>query len=194
MGQGRRLAFFIYVWFALALAISVSGLIQFVPGPLMPPLVFGQLAVFLAFTLWPKESRAHIRGLNMRWLTMFHLWRLLPACAFLILYNFGMLPGSFALTAGIGDLIIAVWAPLVAERLELGNPKVLASFHILGLFDLLLVLSRGIPLLMAGDEQMQLMTQFPLSLLPLCLVPLTLGMHAIALYAIARSGLLFRAQ
>jgi len=185
MGHGRQLSFFIYVWFALALTISVSGLFRNISPPFIPVLFASQLIAFLAFTMRSKSSRAHLRGLNMRWLTMFHLWRVIPAIAFLTLYALGKASADFAITAGVGDLIVALAAPLVADRLETGNPRVLLAFHLAGMFDLLLVLSRGIPLVMAGDPLMQFMGDFPFSLLPLCLVPLTLGMHAIAIYAIA---------
>jgi hypothetical protein len=184
IGMGRRLAFAIYIWFAVAVTVSVAELMQYLPFWAIGILIWGQFFSIVIIIALSKKLQEFVRGLNMRWITMFHVWRVVPGIAFLALYWIELLPARFALPAGIGDCLIAIAAPWVANRLELANRRVLLAFHILGFLDLAQVLISGLKLAIGGEVRMNLMTHFPLSLLGLFLVPLTLTMHAVALYII----------
>jgi len=146
MGFGRRLSFALYTWFALAATVSASEVLVGRPPWLNGVIIFGQLAVLLAVALGRNQGRDFVQKLNMRWITMFHLWRLLPGVVFLILYFLGLLPFRFAVPGGVGDIFIALTAPVVANRLEFARKKILFCWHILGLLDLLMVVFAAVSL------------------------------------------------
>lgn len=186
LGQGRRIAIFFYWWFGLALTISVTPTLQ-----ALPAWSTGAIAALLflgasAFLIGPKTHREFIEQLNIRWLTLFHVWRVFPGMVFLVLAYLGVLPSRFAVFAGVGDLLVALTAPFFAERVELSNPKLLIAWHSFGALVIACAFANGLPLLLASVPGMELLTAFPLSLLSLFFVPFTLGMHALAFYVLYR--------
>jgi hypothetical protein len=179
MPFGRKTAFVLYSWFAIALTLSVSGLIENLPVHILIPSIFIQFGVVMSFLYFSKGFRNFITGINLRWLTMFHMWRLLPGINFIVLAMNGTMPLAM-ISAGIGDIIIAIVAPIVADRRTDRRQYI---FHVLGFVDLVHVLVIGATLTLQGDPRMSMITFFPMSLLPLFLVPLTLSVHGFALFA-----------
>ncbi|SRR6266436_9462 len=132
---------------------------------------------------------------NLRTITLLQSGRVIGV-VFLTLYALGLLPGIFALPAGLGDVAIGLTAPLVASvlaskaRYRLG---LLAVWNILGMLDLLVAVSLGILTsrstlgLLAGTTSSALVVAFPLSLIPTFLVPAYLILHLIALDRVRRT-------
>ena len=116
---GKLTAGLIAAWFVFAL--SASALHLFKTDPSLPPLPLG-LAVVIpvaAFLIWFATSsgfREFALSLNPRTLTYVHSWRI-AGFTFLALYAAGLLPGIFALPAGLGDIAIGATAPWAAKKL-----------------------------------------------------------------------------
>lgn len=108
---------------------------------MFPPIAataFIPVFIFLATYLFSARFKAFVLGQDLKVLTTIQLWRVM-GFVFLPLYSFGILPGLFALPAGIGDVTVGLLAILVVARIN-KDPEELKSarflgFHLLGLLD-----------------------------------------------------------
>src|SRR5580765_6639127 len=98
------------LWFAASFLVSAKGFLQ--SDPLAPPL--GLLAAVVLpialFFVWFNVSsgfREFALNLDLKALTVVQSWRIL-GFGFLALYTYGILPASFALPAGLGDMAIGI--------------------------------------------------------------------------------------
>ena len=114
---------------------------------------------------------------------------------FLTSYAYGVLPGIFALPAGIGDVAIGLTAPFIVWMLvskTRARLVVLAVWNVLGLLDLVMAVSLGILTsrsslgILAGTTTSAAVVAFPLSLIPTFLVPVDLILHLITLSRVRR--------
>ncbi len=176
----------IAAWFVFA--VSASSLNLFKTDPGLPPIAVG-LAAFtpvVVFLLWFAMSqgfREYALSLNPRTLTFVQSWRIV-GFTFLVLYASGILPGSFALPAGWGDIAIGATAPLVAIKLVSAARR--GSFilwQIAGIFDLVLAVALGAlnSVLGAHGVTTAVMAVLPLSLIPAFAVPLLMMVHIICI-------------
>jgi hypothetical protein len=178
----------------------VAGVFE---SPNRPPIPLGVAAVLpvlsfiVGFLRWPAFREMILRA-NLRLLTLAQNWRVL-AVTFLVLYFQRVLPGVFALPAGLGDIAIGATAPFVAWAIATKPEFPKRTFiwwNILGLADLVLAVSLGVlsspsPLgILAGDVTTQAMGRFPLSLIPTFFVPLLAIFHLISLLRISNAQLL----
>jgi hypothetical protein len=176
----------IAAWFVTVLIGSALGIFNTAPG--RPPLWLGLagLVPIAAFSLWFAGSepfRRFVLSLNPRALTLVNTWRI-GGLVFLVLYTYGILPGLFALPAGLGDIAIGATAPLVA--LKFADAKRRTSFIVwqaLGIFDLVLALSlgAGAPFIDPHGIPTTPLTLLPLSLIPTFVVPLLIVLHVICI-------------
>jgi hypothetical protein len=179
-------------WFVLALAGSILGAFQ---SGNRPPLPLGLMAIvpvaaFLAGYSWSESFRLVVLRADPRWLTAAQSWRVMGV-VFLILYQRGLLPGSFALPAGWGDISIGITAPLIALAMSSHDPrlrKVFIAWNMFGILDLVTAVTLGVlnsaspaGILASGGITTRLIDSFPLSLVPTFLVPLFLIFHLLTL-------------
>lgn len=184
------------LWFFTALACSVAGVFESRNGP---PIMLGTAAVlpvvvFVAGCLrWPAFRELVLQA-NLRVLTLAQTWRL-AAVIFLILYIARMLPGVFALPAGLGDIAIGATAPLVAWAIvsrKTFPKRLFLLWNVLGLVDLVTAVSLGALAspgsagILAGDVTTQMMGRFPLSLIPTFFVPLLAMFHLASIGVVVR--------
>lgn len=177
------------IWFLLAVAGSLLGVFDSTPRP---PIALGLAAVVpvAIFAFGYRQSagfRQFVLSSDLRLLTLAQTWRA-GGIVFLILYWRGLLPGVFALPAGLGDMAIGLTAPMVARSWKPPFPsKTFVVWNVLGLLDLVMAVSLGIlasatPVgVLAGDVTTRLMGTFPLSLIPTFFVPLLVILHLISL-------------
>jgi len=125
----------------------------------------------------------------LRFIAGIQAWRW-AGLGFLSLYAYNILPGIFALPAGLGDMAIGVTAPWIILAL-VRQPGFAAGaafrrWNVLGIVDLVVAvslgtlsstLSTGAP----GEISTAPMATLPLLLIPAFLVPLFLMLHAAAL-------------
>jgi hypothetical protein len=176
----RIVAIILGLWFVVALAVGASGLYYAVPTPVVGAtnallVTLTLLAVFLI-----PRLRAWVSKVPLQWLVLYHVVRFV-GIAFLVFEARGLIPAEFALTAGWGDIAVAVTALIVAFRaLPIANRThwwVVLLWNVFGLLDILIVLRKGIALGLADPAQMVWITAFPWSLIPTFIVPLVLVTH-----------------
>ena len=128
-------------------------------------------------------------AIPMHWLIGIQFYRIVGV-GFLILYQQGILPALFAFSAGFGDIIVGVSAPIVALLYYLKKPyanKLAIVWNIVGILDLIVALSVGflgfprpvqfVPLQPTTEP----LSLFPLVVIPLFAVPLALLLHFLGL-------------
>lgn len=180
-------------WFALALYVVLGGhMASPASGPPIRVTVAAGLPPILFLILYRTSHalRDYVLGLDIRLLVAMQGWRVLGGI-FLVLYIFGMLPGAFALPAGLGDVAIGVTAPWILLAL-VRRPDFVASrnfvvWNLLGIFDLIVALATGG--LMSGavpgfslEVTMAPMVVWPLAMVPGFLVPLFVILHLIVIF------------
>ncbi|HLH06691.1 MAG TPA: hypothetical protein VKW78_05615 [Terriglobales bacterium] len=180
----------IAAWFAFAIVASALHIFETSPDRPPLPLLLAVGVPIVLFSLWYSSSRGFrdfVLSLSPRTLTMVQSWRI-AGYVFLVLYTYGILPGSFALPAGWGDMFIGATALIVAGKVA--NPncrKTFITWQLLGVTDLVVAVSSGAfqrifhPAALAGSSVVNTgpMTVLPLSLIPTFGVPLFLILHII---------------
>jgi len=181
---------FLVVWFLGAVAISLAGVLDDVPSPIL--LSAGAIlpaAGYFALYFISSRFRGFVLGLNLRTVTLVEASRL-TGFIFFLEYAWGRLPGIFAITTGATDFTVGLTSLLVAFQLiskqGIAKPRV-TLWHTFGMLAALTsgtlgIMTSGTPLgVLAGGITSQAMSTFPLNLVPIYLGPVTLIFHLIAL-------------
>lgn len=183
-------AFVLAVWFALVLLLGGEGALATPPG--QPPLGIGlgfgvPLMLFFVALRASRSFREFVLALDVRLMLGVQAWRA-GGLGFLALYAYGVLPGAFALPAGVGDIAIGVTAPLLLLAV-IRQPRRIASkafaiWNALGILDLVVAVGSGTLvsiLARAGEVTTAPMAQLPLVVIPAYLVPIFIMLHVAAL-------------
>src|SRR5207244_10211092 len=138
-----------------------------------------------------------ILGADLRFVAAIEAWRWC-GLVFFSLYANGILPGLFALPAGLGDMAIGISAPWIVLSL-IRNPLFAASrrfviWNILGIADFVVAVSMGalssgaFPGIngLIGNVTTSPMTRLPLVLIPAFMVPFFTMLHLTALFQTRR--------
>jgi hypothetical protein len=180
------------VWFVLIVSLGATG--AFLGRRGTPPfaMAIGVGAPLLLFFAWLRLSlsfREFILSLDLRLIASMQAWRW-GGLGFLSLYAHHVLPGMFALPAGLGDMAIGMTAPWMALALT-RQPAFAASaafvrWNALGILDLVVAVSLGaLSVTLATGAQGEIssapMASLPLLLIPAYFVPIFLMLHAAAL-------------
>jgi hypothetical protein len=187
------------IWFLAALTSGFVGAFQTTPTE--PPLalltaVAGPPLIFLLSYRGSERIRGSVLGLDLRLLTALQSWRILGAM-FLVLYAYGLLPGTFAWPAGAGDALVGLAAPFVLLAMLSGKAswrRQVAYLNIAGLVDFAVAVGTGVlsssgPLgLLAGEVTTDILTELPLSLIPTFAVPAWIVLHLISLLQLHHSA------
>jgi hypothetical protein len=186
------------VWLAVAMLLGQQGLFLTPNGE--PP-----IAVLLAVVIPPAlfalgyatsdSFRRYIEGLDIRLLTAIQGWRIIGGM-FLVLMGLGLLPGTFAWPAGVGDMIVGIYAPFVVYALACRSPAWrghVIALSALGLLDFVGAIGGGILAgnsflgLLHGNVEMDLMQRLPLSIIPTFGVPAWILVHLASLAKVTRN-------
>lgn len=183
------------LWFVLVLILGTSAAFVRPPGELPLPILGGAtipiILFFAAFYIW-RPFREFVLALDLRLVTGIHAWRA-GGLGFLALYTHGLLPGSFALPAGLGDIAIGVSAPwmmlALIRRPSFATSRLFTLWNLLGLLDLVVavgtgVLNSGLVPGAVAEVTTAPMAQLPLVLIPAYLVPLFIMLHLAALFQV----------
>lgn len=178
-----------WLWFAAAVLAGHFLVLQRLPAPAVPGMVFTLTALLLLAYFRLPGVRAWVDALPLRRLVLVHVTRFV-GIVFLVLYHRGQLPYAFAVPGGIGDIVIATFAlPVALAPLEDSSRlRAINIWNVAGLADILFVVITAIRINLADPAEMQALTHLPLSLLPTFLVPLLIATHVIIFTRISRSG------
>jgi hypothetical protein len=184
-------------WFAAAVILASLG-VYHAAAAQFPTIEFGIAIPILMGSLmiwrWPALSRL-IDAVPRRWVIGVQFYRF-EGVTFLILYASNLLPGLFALPAGVGDMTVALAALAIGMGAsgvgELRSQTVL-RWNLFGIADLVIALATGFLTSpsafqkFAFDQPNELISAFPLVLIPTFLVPLAILLHIISLVQLRRA-------
>jgi hypothetical protein len=179
------------LWFVAIMALTQQGVFlrtaAGVPfllamAPVIPPLIY--LLAYRYFT----GLRAWVADLDLAWVVGAQSWRVI-GMVFVMLWGLGELPVIFALTTGLGDLavgIFAVTASLAVLRKRAGWQGRVRMLVIVGMLDFVaafgtaILSGEGFPLRLAGEVPPLLMQQLPMAMIPAFGVPFFIILHIIS--------------
>lgn len=195
---GQAIGTVIAIWLVTVCVLAASGV--FVGGPGKPPLaVFGCAVVpMILFAMaWRMSQvfRDFLLALDVRLIVGIQAWRF-GGFGFIVLYAGHLLPGLFALPAGLGDMAIGIAAPVWLAAL-FKNPGAASGrrfriWNMLGLLDFVIAFTTATicAMTIAGSAGPTIapMGQLPLVLIPVFMVPLFAMLHITALMQAKRVG------
>jgi len=180
------------VWVIAVVVLGTTGALVSPPGKPPLPIAIGfaaPIALFLLTLRLSRPFRDFILAVDLPLITGLQAWRF-AGLGFLALYTYSILPGGFALPAGLGDMAIGITAPFMAAALT-RQPTFAASirfrvWNLLGILDLLTAITDGALNAMhstgaPGQITTGVMAQLPLALIPIYLVPLFFMLHVTSL-------------
>jgi hypothetical protein len=185
-------AIFVGLWLLLALTLAARGFFSDGPPDLVPRIAYSILPLvigYLAYLTIPS-ARAVVDEIPLHWMIGLQLYRAV-GLVFLVEWMIGVVPGEFALAAGIGDVAIGLAAPLVASLVKRGAPNargVAILWNVLGIADLVVALTMGVltspgPLhRLALDAPNLAVTRLPLVVVPTIAVPFSILLHFMGLH------------
>lgn len=161
--------------------------------PLLPMAIFLPLLIALPLLIRSKQLAAVLDSVSPAWLVGFQAYRVL-GYIFLVRWAAGELPGTFALPAGIGDVLVGALALPVAFYLRsgaAGGRAAAYAWNLLGILDLLVAVTIG-ALTATGRIPVEVpnaaTTSFPLVMIPAFAVPLSLILHGVSLWQLTRGA------
>ena len=175
-------------WFAAIYLLAQNGFFRATgafPPALLLPLIFG---FFLFFS---QTFRKLLTVTPMHWIIGIQVFRVLGG-VFLIGYIQGLLPGIFALPAGIGDILTGITAPLVAYW-SYKNGKgarliayIWSSFGVLDLVNALTLGALAQTPLIKTEPTTALLAALPFVLIPAFGVPRSLLLHGYTFWLLGK--------
>src|SRR5881394_1650437 len=148
-GTGAFVAVFFLAWLALIFVLGARGV--FVAPEGAPPLalliaLLAPLILFLLGYRTIRPLREFVLSADLRLIVGMQAWRW-AGFGFLTLYTYRVLPGIFALPAGLGDMAVGITAPLVLASLlrrpDFAAGKRFVVWNLLGILDLAVAVSIG---------------------------------------------------
>jgi len=195
------------VWLALAVPITawltvvwwlaLTGAFRPRPGvPALPLAIFLPVLLAAPLLLNSKRIGTLLDATPTAWLVGLQVYRVFGGI-FLVSWSRGTIPGSFALPAGIGDVLVGVLALPVASLLASGHAdarRLALAWNVLGLLDFAIAISIGIlsapgPLqLIIPEPPNRELGTFPSVMIPAFAVPSSILLHALSLRQLLRCG------
>jgi hypothetical protein len=184
-------------WLALVSGLATNGLFR--PGalgqfPLILLALLGPIIIFSTILTRSKVARAVLDAIPLDWLIRIQVVRVLGGI-FLVVYVGGLIPGVFALPAGIGDVATGVFALPVAYLVTRGSNWARSSayaWNFFGMLDLVGAISLGFlsspgPFQqLAFDLPNEIINQYPLVMIPVFAVPIMFILHILCLQKLTR--------
>jgi hypothetical protein len=174
------------LWFGAIFWLAARGV--FVAGPDDPPirlaLAFAMpILLFLVALLLFPSWLALVVSVSPVFLITLNGWRFI-GLGFFMGYAEGLLPGAFALPAGLGDIFMAVTAPWIAARVVADDRfrfgKVFLFWNLIGIADFVDAVFLGTLYMWPGfstSVSTALMQRLPFALIPCFFVPLVAIAH-----------------
>ena len=196
---GERIATWLAVavplvlWLGAVWNLAEAGAFQARSG-IISPLPIAVAAPVLIGLMSSRRIAAAVDAAPVAWLIALQVYRLIGG-NFIFLWLYGAIPGVFAVPAGIGDMLVGLFAIPVALYLASGRPGGVAlavAWNIFGILDLVDALALGFlsspgPLqALALDHPYVLTTSYPTVMTPVFAVPLSLILHGLSLWQLLR--------
>jgi hypothetical protein len=165
------------IWLALVVVLGMERRFVTPPGSAPLPILFGvatPLVVFLAAYLGAPAFREFVLTVDLRLVTGIQARRF-AGLGFLALSTYGVLPGIFAIPAGLGDIAIGATAPWIMLALlrspGFAGSRIFKVWNVLGIVDLVVAVGTGVLVSTLRAHAPAGITTAPMALLPLVLIP-----------------------
>ena len=170
----------------LCFAVGLVGWFHNASAPAVAATVWMLTALALIACWKIGPIRVWALNVDLRWLVLFHLLRLVAGVYFLVLCQRATLPCAFAMRAGWGDIIVSILtlAVVAAMRTEFAK-TLLLIWNTTGLLDIIFVVFSALRFGLTDWQSMQALRELPLSLLPTFLVPLIIASHVLIFIRLA---------
>lgn len=195
-GSNTLAGLIVVLWFIVSLVASQLGLFEAGNGPPIALAVafLAPVAMFSVLYLVSGGFAEAVSSWSLSFLTWAQSVRVVAGFAFIAYFAMGLLPGVFAIPAGLGDIFAGITAPFVAvyvvRRIPL-RKSLYAAWTIYGMFDLVDAMSLGAISTAAFAHAFAIqptsnpsVATLPLSLIPTFGVPLLFILEILALLKI----------
>jgi hypothetical protein len=185
------IATLLIAWLAMAVVLGMLGAYT-AEAQHWPSIQFGiAIPIIVGVVLYRRSQflRDILAAVPQSWIIGIQFYRTL-GFIFLVLYAAALLPGFFALPAGIGDIAVGATALIIAAVYgSARNPPagIVVLWNAFGIADLIVAVATGFlsspsPLQVAAFHlPNQLITELPLVLVPTFAVPLAILLHLASL-------------
>jgi hypothetical protein len=177
-------------WLAAVWWLALDGVFRPRPGlPALPVAIFLPVLIGLPILMRSERIGAFLDASPASWLVGLQVYRVFGGI-FLVAWSRGDMPGTFALPAGLGDVLVGLLALPVAYLLAIGAAAgrgAAIGWNILGLVDFAIAIGVGIlsapgPLqLIVPDRPNAQLGTFPTVMIPAFAVPSSILLHALSL-------------
>ena len=184
-------------WWVLAFVMSYLEVFASNPYSIIPSLTIAAgilLPIVVGVALlqgWPLVGEA-VDKVPVYFLIGLQFYRAF-GIVFLAYYSVGMLPGEFALPAGLGDVVVGISGPVVGYLFYAGHGwarKAGMIWNVFGVLDLVVAVTMGFLSspskfqAVAFDHPNTLISVYPLVMVPVFAVPLSIILHFAAMKGI----------
>ncbi|WP_087751968.1 MFS transporter [Paraburkholderia caledonica] len=184
------------LWFAVVWSAAINGAFRTdaSPLPMLPFAIFVPVMIGAPLLLLSKRVGRVLDAMPASWLVALQLYRIFGSWA-LAAWLHGLLPGVFALPAGIGDVLTGLLAVPVAIAVASGaeqGRKAAIAWNVFGLVDFAVAITMGI---ITSPGPFQLIVPdmpsigagaYPDVLTPAFVVPGSILLHALSLRQLMR--------
>lgn len=170
----RNVGIFLLLYYLYVALMSYTGIFQV---NTLPPKILWFTAIPLAIFYFMFVFRTKIfwnvlENVQLSALVRLHTFRFV-GIFFILGWQFGILPKSFALIGGLGDIFVALTAIIVARMIDKKAPnfkKITLVWNIIGFWDIISVLASAVIVTKQAIETNTTgileMTKFPFALIP----------------------------
>src|SRR5262249_6904598 len=184
------------LWFAVAWSAAISGVFRTGASPLsvLPLAIFLPVLIGAPLLLLSKRVGQVLDAMPVTWLVALQLYRVFGS-VFLAGWLGGVLPGVFAVPAGIGDVLTGLFAVPAAIAVATGTAegrRAAIAWNIFGLADFAVAITLG---LITSPPSFQVIVPdvpsigagaYPNVLTPAFVVPSSILLHALSLRQLRR--------
>jgi hypothetical protein len=132
-----------------------------------------------------SSFRSYIYSIDIRYLTIFHVWRIPAALGFFWYGAQGLLPEQFVFNAAWGDFIAGILAIIITFWVAKSQRRKLQgyiAFNLFSITDFIIAVGTGLTFTLLQHPLMDNLKLFPMALIPLFGVPVTGALSLMAIH------------
>lgn len=174
------------LWGAAVFTAGYFGIFSNINTNWVPLLVITGITIPVLVYYLNEDFRSYIWSIELKHLTIYHLWRIVAALIFFHYGSQNLLPTQFVINAGLGDLAVGLLVPIVLLLRE--NSSKYLAFHLFGMLDFAIAVGTGFTFnVLLNDPLMRNIITYPIVLIPLYGVCITGALSIMTLDRLLKS-------